>query len=59
MLKDNVEIKPVAGLVASEKYAVIWVGDVGMQLKRVEMVGNIESAHRKPQHILIAQFDVL
>src|SRR5215510_12386885 len=58
-LKNDVEIKPKSRLVASKKYAVIRIGDIGMNLQRVEMVGKIETTHREPQHILIAHLDVL
>lgn len=43
MLEDHVEIKPEPALVTSEENLVSRVINVGMYLKRVEMVGHVKS----------------
>src|SRR6185369_1301090 len=58
-LKDNVEIKSQPASMTSEEETISRIVDVGMHLKRVEMICNVESADRKSQRILVIDFEIL
>jgi hypothetical protein len=59
MLEDHIEIKSVARLVTPEEYSISGVREIGMNLERVEMVGNVETADREPNRILVGNFEIL
>ena len=59
MLEDHIEIKPEASLVAIKETTISGIRDVGMYLKRVEMIGYVESTQRKSNAILVAKFEIL
>ena len=59
MLEDHIEIKPEAALMAIKENTISGIPDVGMYLKRVEMIGYVESTQRKANAILVAKFEIL
>src|SRR5438105_2957727 len=57
-LKEDVEIYFEAPLVVAEKDAVLRIGDVGMHIERIEMIGQVEAAHREAHRVFLRDLKI-
>ena len=51
--KENVEAAAEEAVVGSEEPAILRIGGVGVNVSRIEMVGEIEPAQRQPHAVLL------
>ena len=56
--KQHVEIEAETPFVIAKENAVLWIVNVRVNAVRVEVIGQVEAAHRQPQGIFVAHLEV-
>src|SRR5262249_31409671 len=56
--EQHVEVESEPSMMAVEEQTRLRVIDVGVNLKRIEMICQVEAAHRKTKRILVAHLEV-
>jgi hypothetical protein len=57
-LEKHIEIHSKPSLEIAKENAVSGIGSICMHVQRVEVVGQIETAQRKPQGVILSHFEI-
>ena len=57
-LEDHVEIQSEESAIVAKEDPGLWIGDVAVNIQRIEVIGQIETAHRKAESVFRADLKI-